>query len=82
MPLTGTGVGVPLLVQAPGPLTSGAQGYAVASPIPRLPSGPVSKIPATPIGPAKSPATGLEQREAGSEGTRVGLPLIVLSLGH
>lgn len=56
------------LVRAPGPLTSGAQGYAVASPIPRLPSGPVSKIPATPIGPAKSPATGLEKREAGSEG--------------
>ena len=41
------------LVRAPGPLTSGAQGHTVASPIPRLPSGPVSKIPATPIGPTK-----------------------------
>ena len=57
-----------LLVRAPGPLTSGAQVHAVASAIPRLPSGPVSKIPATPISPAKSPATGLEKREAGSEG--------------
>ena len=67
--LTGACVRVhPHLVRAPGPLTSGAQGYTMASAIPRLPSGPVSKIPATPISPAKSPATGLEKREAGSEG--------------
>lgn len=61
--LTGACVWVhPHLVWAPGPLTSGAQGYTVASAIPRLPLGPVSKIPVTPISPAKSPATGLEKR--------------------
>ena len=52
----------------PAPLTSDAQSHTAASPIPRLPWDPVSKIPATAIRPAKSVALELEKREAGSEG--------------
>lgn len=56
------------LVWAPGPLTCGAKGYAVAIPKRRLPTGPVCKIPRTPINPATVLPQTLEKREAGSEG--------------
>ena len=52
----------------PWPLTSGAQGYALAIPKRRLPTSPVCKIPRTPINPAIVLPQTLEKREAGSEG--------------
>lgn len=54
----------------PIPLTCGAQSHTVSSPIPRLPWGPVSKIPAAPISPPKLLPEELEKRESGSENQR------------
>ena len=67
--LTGTCVQVHLPpCLGPWPLTSGAQGYALAIPKRRLPTSPVCKIPRTPINPAIVLPQTLEKREAGSEG--------------
>lgn len=49
----------------PIPLTCSAQSHTVSSPIPRLPWGPVSKIPAAPISPPKLLPEVLEKRESG-----------------
>ena len=54
----------------PVPLTCGVQSHTVSSPIPRLPWGPVSKIPTAPISPPKLLPEELEKRESGSENQR------------
>lgn len=55
----------------PIPLTFGTQSHTVSSPTPRLPWGPVSKIPAAPIHPAKL-LPELEKKENGSENQKKG----------